>query len=73
MVRAMMRARVVLPHPGGPQNSIELRSSRSICTRKGFPGPSNSSWPTNSSKLCGRIRSANGRESSAPVLAASNC
>ncbi len=35
---AMIRARVVLPHPGGPQKSIELRSSRSICVRRGFPG-----------------------------------
>ncbi len=35
---AMIRARVVLPHPGGPQKSIELSSSRSICVRSGFPG-----------------------------------
>jgi len=37
--RAMRRARVVLPQPGGPQSSMEPMWSDSICLRSGLPGP----------------------------------
>ncbi len=37
--RAISRASVVLPQPGGPQRIIEPRSSRSMATRSGLPGP----------------------------------
>ena len=43
--RAISRARLVLPTPGGPQRITELSSSRSICRRSGLPGPSTCSWP----------------------------
>src|SRR6266704_6978018 len=58
--RAMRRARVVLPHPGGPQKSMEPRLSFSICTRRDLPGPRSFSWPMNSSSVRGRMRSASG-------------
>src|SRR5712664_2542388 len=58
--RAMRRARVVFPQPGGPQKSMEPRLSFSICTRSGFPGPRSFSWPMNSSSVRGRMRSASG-------------
>jgi hypothetical protein len=38
--RAISRASVVLPQPGGPHRIIEPRSSRSMATRSGLPGPS---------------------------------
>ena len=62
VIRAISRASVVLPHPGGPHKIIEPISSRSICVRSGFPGPSNASCPVNSSSVRGRIRSASGCE-----------
>jgi hypothetical protein len=43
---AMTRASVVLPTPGGPHHIIEANKSRSICVRRGFPGPSKCSCPT---------------------------
>src|SRR5713226_7293859 len=58
--RAMRRARVVLPQPGGPQKSMEPRLSFSICTRRDLPGPRSFSWPMNSSSVRGRMRSASG-------------
>src|SRR5713226_5685718 len=58
--RAMSRASVVLPQPGGPQKSMEPRLSFSICTRSDLPGPRSFSWPMNSSRLRGRMRSASG-------------
>src|SRR3984957_367677 len=58
--RAINRARVVFPHPGGPHSSIDPISSFSICVRSGFPGPSSFSCPINSSSVRGRLRSANG-------------
>ncbi len=58
--RAMIRASVVFPQPGGPHSSREPKSSRSICVRSGFPGPSRSSCPMNSSSVRGRMRSARG-------------
>src|ERR1700722_12317336 len=57
---AMILASVVLPVPGGPQKIIEVGSSCSIARRNGFPGPSRCCWPTNSSSVCGRMRSASG-------------
>src|ERR1700730_19407344 len=57
---AIRRARVVFPQPGGPHSSMELRLSDSICTRSGLPGPRSFSWPINSSRLRGRMRSAKG-------------
>src|SRR5258706_8644077 len=58
--RAMSRASVVFPQPGGPQKSMEPRLSFSICTRSDLPGPRSFSWPMNSSRLRGRMRSASG-------------
>src|SRR5947208_17054287 len=58
--RAIKRARVVLPQPGGPQKSMEPILSDSICTRSGLPGPRSFSWPMNSSRVRGRMRSARG-------------
>src|SRR5581483_10569232 len=57
---AMIRASVVLPVPGGPHRMIDCSRSRSIASRSGLPGASRSSWPTSSSKVRGRIRSASG-------------
>jgi hypothetical protein len=62
--RAINRASVVLPQPGGPHRIIEPISSRAICVRSGLPGPSSASWPTNSSIVRGRMRSASGRSAS---------
>src|ERR1700739_2388489 len=58
--RAIKRARVVLPQPGGSQKSMEPILSDSICMRSGLPGPRSFSWPTNSSSVRGRMRSASG-------------
>src|SRR5713226_2903564 len=58
--RAIRRARVVFPQPGGPQKSMEPRLSLSICTRRDLPGPRSFSWPMNSSSARGRMRSASG-------------
>ena len=58
---AMMRARVVFPTPGGPQKIMEEMRSWSINCRKIFPSPKRCSCPTNSSRVRGRIRLANGR------------
>src|SRR5487761_355188 len=63
---AMRRAKVVFPQPGGPQKSMETMSSRSICVRRGFPAARSSSWPTTSSSVRGRMRSASGRVPRAP-------
>ena len=57
----MICASVVLPVPGGPQKMSEPRSSRSICVRRGLPGATRCSCPTNSSSVRGRMRSASGR------------
>ena len=57
---AMMRASVVLPVPGGPQRTSEWSRSRSTASRSGVPGPRSASWPTSSSSVRGRIRSASG-------------
>src|SRR5579872_686505 len=57
---AMTLASVVLPEPGGPQKIIEPTWSCSIDRRRILPGPRMCSWPTNSSKVRGRIRAASG-------------
>ncbi len=62
---AMMRARVVLPHPGGPHRIMEkTRSVRTAC-RMSPPSPTRRAWPTNSSSRRGRMRSASGLPASA--------
>ena len=60
--RAMIRASVVLPTPGGPQKIIEATWSDSISRRSTFPGPIRCCWPTNSSSVSGRSRAASGWE-----------
>ena len=57
---AMMRAKVVLPTPGGPQKIIEPMLSPSMSLRKIFPSPKRCLCPTNSSKSRGRRRAAKG-------------
>ena len=66
---AMILASVVLPVPGGPQKMSEPVSSRSICVRRGLPGPIRCSWPANSSSVRGRMRSASGRVRSVELVA----
>ena len=60
--RAISRASVVLPVPGGPQRISECSWPFSSAWRSGLPGPSTCSWPTNSSSVRGRMRSASGRK-----------
>ena len=60
VVAAMIRARVVLPTPGGPCRIKLPTRSASIARRSSRPGPRIASWPWNSSRLRGRIRSARG-------------
>ena len=56
----MSRASVVLPVPGGPCSTTEAGAAPSTRRRSGAPGPSRWSWPTTSSRLAGRIRTASG-------------
>src|SRR5215475_7100472 len=58
--RARICARVVLPLPGGPHKMSDRSSPAAVSSRSSLPGPSSCSWPTNSSKVCGRMRSASG-------------
>ena len=58
--RAMTRARLVLPLPGGPQKMQEGTLSASIARRSGASSSSRWRWPTHSSRLRGRIRAASG-------------
>src|SRR5687767_10166384 len=58
--RAIRRPIVVLPEPGGPQNTIELIAPFSIESRSGLPSPRRCCWPTTSSSDRGRIRAARG-------------
>jgi hypothetical protein len=61
VVLAMIIASVVLPVPGGPQKMMEeKRRSVSMARRSSLPGPRMCSWPTNSSKVRGRMRAARG-------------
>src|ERR1700724_2564531 len=61
---ASSRATVVLPVPGGPQNTSEP-SERVTSMRVSAPsGPSRWSWPTTSASFSGRNLSASGRGAS---------
>jgi hypothetical protein len=60
VVRAMIRASVVFPDPGGPQKIIDGMRSASMALRRNRPGASRSSRPTISSRERGRNRSASG-------------
>src|ERR1700693_4143339 len=57
---AIRRASVVLPTPGGPQNSSDGTRSSTIARRRNPLLPTTSSGPSNSSSERGRIRSASG-------------
>src|SRR3989442_11750919 len=71
VIAAMMRARVVLPVPGGPQKISEGSRSSSMARRSNRPSPTRCSWPTNCSSLDGRILAASGACRSARTRAAS--
>jgi len=58
---AIRRARVVFPEPGGPQKIMEKRRSSSMALRSSPPLSRTWDWPTYSSRVSGRIRSARGR------------
>src|SRR5450759_892654 len=68
VVLAMTFARLVLPLPAGPYRISEESSSRSMALRSAVPGPTASFWPTNSSRVRGRMRAARG----APLVSASS-
>ena len=53
---------VVLPVPGGPHSSRDIDWSPSISRRSGAPSARSCSWPTSSSSVRGRIRTASGAE-----------
>ena len=55
-------AMVVLPVPGGPQSSSDIDWSPSIRRRSGDPARAAAAWPTSSSRVRGRIRTANGAD-----------
>src|SRR6185437_2372679 len=63
---------VVLPVPGGPQRIIDDRRCACAMRRIGPSGPKRWSWPTTSSRLWGRSRSASGRGASGSRPAAWN-
>ena len=48
-VWATIRARVVLPLPGGPKKIIDGTRSEAIARRRALPSPTTPAWPTNSS------------------------
>ena len=60
VVRAMIRASVVFPDPGGPQKIMEGMRSFSMAFRRNRPGARMSWSPTISSSDCGRNRSGSG-------------
>src|SRR5262245_22106511 len=66
VLSAISDASVVLPVPGGPQRIIEWSSPRSIAVLSTLPGPKRCSWPTTSSSVRGRMRSASGALAGAP-------
>src|SRR5205807_407491 len=51
---------VVLPVPGGPHRTIECGAPEASETRSGAWGAVSWGWPTTSSSVRGRIRSASG-------------
>ena len=65
---AMIRARVVLPLPGGPQKTIDGTRSAAIARARNESGPTRSAGPATSDSSRGRMRSASGAsgETSAP-------
>jgi hypothetical protein len=60
--RLMSEAMVVLPVPGGPHSSRVSGWSASMTWRSGDPAASRCSWPTSSSSVRGRIRTASGAD-----------
>ena len=59
-VRAIRRASVVLPVPGGPHRTMLVRCRPSRISTSGLPSSRRCSCPTNSSNARGRMRSASG-------------
>src|SRR6266545_1825164 len=57
---AISRASEVFPEPGGPHRIIECGLPDANATASGFPGPNRWRWPTTSSTVFGRSRSASG-------------
>src|SRR6185503_186516 len=57
---ARIRASVVLPVPGGPQSSSDVRWPRETDLRSGPASPTRCCCPTNSSNVRGRMRAASG-------------
>ena len=57
-----MPAMVVLPVPGGPHSSRLRDWPPSMSWRNGEPGERSCSWPTSSSRVRGRIRTARGAD-----------
>src|SRR5437870_3279408 len=57
---AINRASEVFPDPGGPQRIIECGLPDANATASGLPGPNRWRWPTTSSTVFGRSRSASG-------------
>lgn len=53
-------ASVVLPVPGGPYSSTDAGAAPSTSRRSGAPSRSRCCWPTTSSSVRGRIRTASG-------------
>src|SRR5437763_1776020 len=53
-------AMVVLPLPGGPHRITDIGAAPVTSCRSGAPGASRWSWPTSSSRVRGRIRTASG-------------
>src|SRR5438552_3760381 len=57
---AINRASEVFPDPGGPHKIIECGLPDANATASGLPGPNRWRWPTTSSTVFGRSRSASG-------------
>ena len=66
---ANMLASVVLPLPGGPHKISDGKVPFPTLLRRGLSGPIISDWPTNSSKVSGRILEASGDVSFSRFLA----
>ncbi len=71
VVRQQRNASVVLPQPGGPHRIIECTCPDSTARRSALPGASRRRWPTISSRVRGRMRSASGRRWSWSTLSRS--
>ena len=61
---------VVFPVPGGPHSSSDMDWSPSTSCRSGEPGARSCSWPTSSSSVRGRMRTASGAAACAAELSA---